>query len=94
MERSKMNEICTKFYNDLYSSHVNVQCTLSRQQVIEEVPNVMWEEIKYAVRNIKRRKSPGVDDIWPEYLKTGEDTLFKALVQRVTIYINSIGVPD
>ncbi|KAG6925432.1 hypothetical protein G0U57_014502 [Chelydra serpentina] len=94
-ERSKLNEICTKFYNDLYSLHVNVQQTPSRQQVTEEFPDVMWEEIEYAVRNIKRGKSPGVDDVWQEYLKAGEDTVFKALAQRFTIYINSKrGTPD
>ncbi|XP_074984384.1 uncharacterized protein LOC142072075 [Caretta caretta] len=94
LERSKMNEICTKFYNDFYSLHVNVQHTPT-QQVTEEVPNVMWEKIEYIIHNTtKRGKSPGADDVWPEYLKAGEDTLFKALVQRFTIYINSKRVPD
>ncbi|KAK6016030.1 endonuclease/exonuclease/phosphatase family protein, partial [Ostertagia ostertagi] len=78
--RPQMNEICTKFYNDLYSSKVVVARTY-RNVAEEPIPEVMWEEVENAVKQIKAGKSPGCDNIRPEHLKAGGLHLFKALAE-------------
>ncbi|KAK6031733.1 hypothetical protein OSTOST_02104, partial [Ostertagia ostertagi] len=78
--RPRMNEICTKFYNDLYSSKVVVARTY-RNVAEEPIPEVMWEEVENAVKQIKAGKSPGCDNIRPEHLKAGGLHLFKALAE-------------
>ncbi|KAK6012548.1 hypothetical protein OSTOST_22281, partial [Ostertagia ostertagi] len=74
--RPRMNEICTKFYNDLYSSKVVVARTY-RNVAEEPIPEVMWEEVENAVKQIKAGKSPGCDNIRPKHLKAGGLTPLK-----------------
>uniref|UniRef100_A0A7I4YFV4 Endonuclease-reverse transcriptase n=1 Tax=Haemonchus contortus TaxID=6289 RepID=A0A7I4YFV4_HAECO len=83
--RLRMNKICTEFLNDLYSSKAVV--TRAVQNTAEEpIPDVMWDEVEHAVKQIKAGKSPGCDNIRPEHLKAGGLPLFKALAQRFSRY--------
>ncbi|XGW11656.1 hypothetical protein V3C99_012831, partial [Haemonchus contortus] len=90
--RLRMNEICTKFFNDLYSSKAVVARAV--QNTAEEpIPDVMWEEVEHAVKQIKAGKSPGCDNIRPEHLKAGGLPLFKALAQRFSRYCREKRIP-
>ncbi|PIO66858.1 hypothetical protein TELCIR_11415 [Teladorsagia circumcincta] len=48
----------------------------------DPIPDIMWEEVENAVKQIKFGKSPGFDNIRPEHLKTGGLPLFKVLAKR------------
>ncbi|XGW14755.1 hypothetical protein V3C99_000770 [Haemonchus contortus] len=79
--RLRMNEVCIKFFNDLYSSKAVVARTV--QTTAEEpIPDVVWEEVEHAVKQIKSGKSPGCDNIRLEHLKAGGLPFFEALAQR------------
>ncbi len=45
----------------------------------ELIPSILKEEVENAIRKIKPGKSPGLDQIYTEYLKAGGETLVKAL---------------
>ncbi|XGW33223.1 hypothetical protein V3C99_017582 [Haemonchus contortus] len=80
-----MNLICTKFFNDSYSSKV-VVARADQITAYEPIPDIMWEEVEYAVKQIKAGKTPGCDNIHPEHLKAGGLPLFKALTERLRRY--------
>ncbi|XGW03875.1 hypothetical protein V3C99_015207, partial [Haemonchus contortus] len=90
--RLRMNEICTKFFNDLYSSKAVVARAV-QNTAGEPIPDVMWEEVEHAVKQIKAGKSPGCDNIRPEHLKAGGLPLFKALAQRFSRYCREKRIP-
>ncbi|VDK18177.1 unnamed protein product, partial [Anisakis simplex] len=90
--RSEIKEICEKFYNDLYSSKIQITEKKSRAQE-EEIPTVMKEEVKNALSKMKTDKSPGNDKIKAEYLKMGGENLHKALAERFTKYLQNTEIP-
>nr|CDJ94185.1 RNA-directed DNA polymerase (reverse transcriptase) domain containing protein [Haemonchus contortus] len=84
-DRLRMNEMCTKFVNDLYSSKMAVART-DQITADEPIPDIMWEEVEYAVKQIKTGKTPGFDNIRSKHLKADGLLLFKKLAERCSRY--------
>uniref|UniRef100_A0A7I4YWR4 Transposase n=1 Tax=Haemonchus contortus TaxID=6289 RepID=A0A7I4YWR4_HAECO len=80
--RRRKNEVCTKLFNDLYSKKWLIVARADQITADEPVPDVMWKEVEYAVKQIKEGKTPGCDNIRSEHLKASGLPLFKALAAR------------
>ena len=69
-EKEKIEERWTEYIKDLYGdedrpAEVNIDG--------DEGPSFMTEEVKYAMKRMKNRKAPGIDDIKIEQLKALDD---------------------
>ena len=75
--KKQILERWAKFYEELYSDNTpdfNVDDSSE-----DKIPSILKSEISYAITNLKIRKSPGLDNIYSEYLKAGGDPLINTL---------------
>lgn len=101
-DRNKIKDIIENFYSQLYTSQLQInseviQKTQERKILIvglEEIPEVITEEIKTAVREMKYRRAPGDDDIIPELIKLGNDKLIEYIRQLIDKCIFEKRIPD
>ncbi|KAH1002202.1 hypothetical protein HUJ04_008313 [Dendroctonus ponderosae] len=77
--REELLIVVTDFYSELYSNQAE---PLNQQQLpkvqnvgSEDIPQIIIDEIKSAVKNMKNNKSAGDDDVTIEYIKEGGSTL-------------------
>uniref|UniRef100_A0A7I4XXA0 Resolvase/invertase-type recombinase catalytic domain-containing protein n=1 Tax=Haemonchus contortus TaxID=6289 RepID=A0A7I4XXA0_HAECO len=83
INRLRVNETCTKYFNDLHSSKV-VVARADQITADEPIPDVIWEQV---VKQIKAGKTQvATTYIRPEHLKAGGLPLFKALAGRFSRY--------
>ena len=81
--RSEVETICQNFYTELFASKKVIPLELSGFEE-EEVPPVMAWEVEKALKQTKKGKAPGLDEITNEMLRAGGDTLWKILAELFT----------
>ena len=82
-----------EFYEQLYSSSINVPVT---NQVTDasEVPHILIDEVKHILNKIKRGKAPGEDGITSDTLKDAGDEVHNKLAQLFTQCLCKRDVPE
>ena len=90
-DKEKILERWAEFYEELYAddpSTVNIDD--SRE---EAIPNFLKCEVETAINELKIGKSPGLDQIYSEYLKAGGEPLIKALLHLFNQILTTGKVP-
>lgn len=82
-----MEEIVSKFYNNLYESQVPIPEPVIPKT--SEVPHILVDKVEKAAKQMSTGKSPGLDKISIEEIKCGGETMDKAITERITWYINT-----
>jgi len=73
-ERNEINILATNFYRELYKNRLKKKEPLIPQN-LDSVEPFMYEEIELAIKETKREKAPGHDDILNEQIKYGGEEL-------------------
>ena len=79
MDREKIIERCREFYMDLYTSSFVGQTEGQQCNECNEVPEVTRFEVKEAMQQMKRNKSPGANNITVDLLKESGEPVFDLL---------------
>ena len=90
-EKEKIEERWTEYIKELYEdkdrpAEVNIEG--------DEGPAFMVEEVKYAMKRMKNRKAPGIDDIKIEQLKALDDEGIKILTDICNEVYNTGHLPQ
>ena len=81
-----------QFYEDLYS---DVSTSLPLDDSSEDpIPPILLSEIEHAVNNLKNGKSPGLDNIYSEYIKAGGKPLLLVLLRLFNLILTTGTVPQ
>ena len=80
------------FYEELYFDD-SEDTTIDDSQE-EPIPSILKSEIVHAVNNLKPGKSPGLDEIYSEYIKAGGEPLVNALHLLYNKIITSSIIPQ
>jgi hypothetical protein len=83
-DRNKILDIAKEYYEDLFSSKRPNPNTATGRPVVrnvgsEDLPDIIAEEVKAAVNEMKNKKSPGEDGVPIEAIKLGGDSLLSAI---------------
>ena len=90
--KEQILERWASFYETLYSDNfVDSVIDVSGD---EPVPLILKSELEYAIKNLKNGKSPGLDNIYSEYIKAGGEHLTKALLHLFNCILTTNTVPD
>ena len=81
-----------EFYENLYYDD-SADTTIDDSQE-EPIPPILKSEIVYAIGNLKPGKSPGLDNVYSEYIKAGGKPLVDALHLLFNKIITSFVVPQ
>ena len=85
-DQKQILSICAKFYQDLYSSKQQNSCNKDATDTDStKVPLFMETEIEKALKEMKKNKSPGNDQLTSDIIKLGGS---EALKQITTIFNN------
>ena len=90
--KSEILERWAEFYVDLYSD--DSPDTVIDDSQEEPIPPILRSEILFAINNLKPGKSPGLDNIYSEYIKAGGDPLLDALHILFNKITTSLIVPQ
>ncbi|PZC75698.1 hypothetical protein B5X24_HaOG205730 [Helicoverpa armigera] len=101
-DREELLQITEDFFKELYTSKStptnNLHASTSRLPVqnvgSEEIPDVVVDEIEFAIHQLKTRRAPGEDGILPEMLKTNTCMLWDALASLFTKCILETQIPN
>jgi len=81
--REEILEICSTFYQDLYSS--KTEGDLDEERVMSpensEIPPITQEEVNEAIKQMKKNKAPGIDEITSDIIKEGGKETVTQLVK-------------
>ena len=75
--RQEILDICSDFYQDLYSSKSNDTTSIDKSPDLSELPCITEREVEAAIKDMKDNKSPGIDNITRDIIKIGGDTITK-----------------
>ncbi|MFH4984172.1 hypothetical protein AB6A40_010881 [Gnathostoma spinigerum] len=84
--REEINEICKRFYSDLFRSRV----TISPPNLLEDLDppcSVLISEVRNAPKEMPTGKTPGKDNISVEILYAGGYTVWRAVAKRLNEYM-------
>ena len=85
-DQKQILSICAKFYQDLYSSKQQNSCNKDATDTDStKVPLFMEAEIEKALKEMKKNKSPGNDQLTSDIIRLGG---YEALKQITTIFNN------
>jgi hypothetical protein len=85
-DQKQILSICAKFYQDLYSSKQQNSCNKDATDTDStKVPLFMEAEIEKALKEMKKNKSPGNDQLTSDIIRLGGS---EALKQITTIFNN------
>ncbi|BFY99356.1 hypothetical protein BsWGS_02396 [Bradybaena similaris] len=68
-----MEELCGKFILD------SIEDTASGDTEFEQEPDILEDEVKWAIKNLTKNKSPGVDEIPNELIKEAGEEIIKPI---------------
>ena len=80
-----------EFYEDLYASDKDTEEPGEPQ---EEIPNVTDWEVQHAVKQMKKGKSPGPDNVLIDTVREGGDVLAKELAKLFSMCMHKGRVPN
>ena len=77
-DKDSILERCEEFYEDLYHDlSPDIDINDSEE---EEIPPIIQSEVRKAIEDLKIGKSPGLDNIYSEYIKAGGEPLMDASI--------------
>jgi len=78
-DKESILERWAEFYEELYN---DIDSSTSMPDFSEEdtIPPILSSEVEEAIKHLKIGKSPGLDNIYSEYLKAGGEPLMNALL--------------
>ena len=91
--RDKMVKRVEEFYQGLYSSSIRVE-SVNASVDVSSVPEVTSEEVRFALKSMKRGKAPGDDGISVDLLKDAGTEVHCRLAQLYTQCIRKESVPE
>lgn len=74
-----LNE-ATRFYKCLYSSTIQQQQNGVKPQAQENIPKILKSEVRNAISELKKGKTPGEDGIRNEFLIYESEILVKPII--------------
>ena len=77
-DKESILERWSEFYEELYRDHptdTNVDGTDE-----DAIPEILRCEVEQAIQQLKTGKSPGLDNIYSEYIKAGGEPMINALL--------------
>ena len=77
-DKESILERWAKFYEELY--HDDPVCTNVDDAHEDAIPIILRSEVEQAIQELKTGKSPGLDNIYSEYIKAGGEPLMKAFL--------------
>ena len=81
-----------EFYEELYSDDsISPQIDDSRE---DPIPPILLSEIEHAISNLKNGKSPGLDNIYSEYIKAGGRPLLLVLHRLFNLILTTGTIPQ
>ena len=92
-DREEILDVCTEFYQILYSSKKEGGKKTSIKSVDDtELPSITVRDVEVAVKQMKDNKAPGNDDLSNDIFKTGGDEINKQLVKLYNPILRKIPV--
>ncbi|KAK0419551.1 hypothetical protein QR680_014205 [Steinernema hermaphroditum] len=79
------------FYETLYSSTVRVE--FNEPESADECPVLLQSEVEEALRKMKNRTAPGIDNITVEMMKLGKDVLVPELTKLFNACLQTSSMP-
>ena len=88
-----MLNVCAEFYQELYSSRSNQvkENFLSPDQM--DIPTITVEEIELAVKQMKKNKAPGLDEITSDIIKIGGEQIYTQLASLYNQILTERKIP-
>ena len=77
-DKESVLERWAEFYEELY--HDDPTGTIVNDTCEDAIPQILRTEVEKAIHELKTGKSPGLDNIYSEYIKAGGEPLMKALL--------------
>ena len=90
--KDKILERWAKFYEELYFDHQN-QIAID-DSTSDEIQPILKDEISSAINNLKNEKSPGLVNIYSEYIKSGGEHLINALHHLFNCILTTGKIPQ
>ena len=93
VETDKENMLASwaEFYEELYSD--NPVATNIDDSHEDPIPKILKCEVEKAINELKIGKSPGLDNIYSEYIKAGGEPLMKALLHHFSQILKTGKIP-
>uniref|UniRef100_A0A914UST4 Reverse transcriptase domain-containing protein n=1 Tax=Plectus sambesii TaxID=2011161 RepID=A0A914UST4_9BILA len=92
--RTGMERECTAFYTNLFRSKIPINPPPIHPSTPTSIPDVLNSEVRYALQQAENGKVPGKDRIEIEMLKAGGPTLWQAIADRFSRYIQNLQTPS
>ena len=91
--RGEVLNVCAEFYQELYSSRSNQvkENFLSPDQM--DIPTITVEEIELAVKQMKKNKAPGLDEITSDIIKIGGEQIYTQLASLYNQILTERKIP-
>lgn len=95
VESNKIDEkTWVKYLTELFKADINTDDENAPTIMVEDETSVSYLEVEKAIRQLKNRKSPGLDQIPNELLKYGGDRLTKEITSLIRKIILIHRIPD
>jgi Reverse transcriptase (RNA-dependent DNA polymerase) len=96
-ERGEVNEIATKFYENLYHTKMTLEdrktiepCLLN----IDEVDEISVGELLFAIKSMKNNKAPGSDELPVDLLKVCSENGLENLTKIFNLILRTEEIPE
>ena len=92
--REEIMEICAEYYQDLYNTVSPNENPRRNRTNREEVPPILEKEVENVIKNIKKGKAPGTDNITSDILKIGGTHTLKQLTKLYNLILLEKKIPE
>ena len=93
--REDILKVCANFYKDLYSSqNNNPSISIDTSPDKSEVPPFIDSEIERALRDMKKKKAPGNDQLTTDIIKIGGEEALKQITKIFNAILEQRKIPN
>lgn len=90
--RDEIEKVVQTFYEDLFSSQTHIE--QPNIEVRETIQDILPEEVELGLKQMQTGRSAGLDNIYSEDIKAGGYTLYKAIAERISLYLKIGKIPN